>query len=106
VLELTFMGVGMQESSGDSIGSADERALAAEMHFRDALLQAREARESIGQMESAAAQFCREMRRQGHPPERMLRDAKRVINAAIDGDDSMVAERAVKSCIQHYFRTE
>jgi hypothetical protein len=46
------------------------------------------------------------MRRQGHPPERMLRDAKRVIEQAIDGDDQKVAERAVLSCIQHYYREE
>jgi hypothetical protein len=96
----------MQETPADPTGGADERALAAETQFRDALLRARETRESIGHMESAAAQFCREMRRQGHPPERMLRDAKRVIHEAIDGDDEPVAERAVQSCIQHYFRIE
>jgi hypothetical protein len=95
----------MEERPGDA-GSAEERALAAEMHFHDALLRARDSRESIGHMESAAAQFCREMRRQGHPPERMLRDAKRVIEAAIDGDDGPVAERAVQMCIQHYYRSE
>jgi hypothetical protein len=106
VLEVTLTGALMQEGREEPTGSAEERALAAEMHFRDALLRARETRESIGQMESAAAQFCREMRRQGHPPERMLRDAKRVIHEAIDGDDGPVAERAVQSCIQHYFRTE
>jgi hypothetical protein len=57
-------------------------------------------------MESAAAQYCREMKRQGHPPERMLRDAKRVIYEAIDGDDAPMAERAVLSCIQHYYRVD
>jgi len=36
----------------------------------------------------------------------MLRDAKRVIEEAIDGNDGLVAERAVQSCIQHYFRIE
>ena len=96
----------MLETPDDASGSAEERALAAELHFRDALLRARATKESIGHMESAAAQFCREMRRQGHPPERMLRDAKRVIHEAIDGNDAPVAERAVQTCIHHYFRTE
>jgi hypothetical protein len=95
----------MEQRPGDA-GSADERALTAEINFREALLRARESRESIGHMESAAAQFCREMRRQGHPPERMLRDAKRVIHDAIDGNDGPMAERAVQMCIQHYFRNE
>jgi hypothetical protein len=96
----------MLETPDDASDGAEERAMAAELHFRDALLRARETKESIGQMESAAAQFCREMRRQGHPPERMLRDAKRVIHDAIDGHDAPVAERAVQSCILHYFRQE
>lgn len=74
--------------------------------FRHALLRSHKTREFIGEMESAAAQFCREARRQGHPPERMLRDAKRVISDAIDGDDAMMAERAVLSCIQHYYRVD
>jgi hypothetical protein len=89
------------ESAG---AGPDERAQAAESSFRDALIRASRTRESIGQMESAAAQYCREMRRQGHPPEKMLRDAKRVIHETIDGDDIPVAERAVQSCIQHYYR--
>jgi hypothetical protein len=95
----------MPELSEDSSDSA-ERALVAETSFREALLRVRHTRESIGEVEAAAAQYCRELRRQGLPPERMLRDAKRVIHDAIDGDDSIVAERAVQSCIQHYFRTE
>ena len=84
----------------------EERALHAEHSFRDALLRSHRTREFIGEVESAAAQFCRELRRQGHPPERMLRDAKRVIHDAIDGDDAQVAERAVVSCIQHYYRAD
>lgn len=96
----------MPEQSGDLTGSAEERAQFVEAQFKAALLRARETRESIGQMESAAAQFCRELRRQGQPPERILRTAKRVIHEAIDGNDSIVAERAVQSCIQHYSRSE
>jgi hypothetical protein len=95
----------MSERSEEFLDSA-KHALAAEANFRESLLRARDTRESIGQVEFAAAQFCREMRRQGLPPERMLRDAKRVIHETIDGNDSIVAERAIQSCIQHYFRTE
>ena len=78
----------------------------AESNFRNALLRSHRTREFIGEMEAAAAQFCREARRNGFPPERMLRDAKRVIAEAIDGDDAIVAERAVHSCIQHYYRAD
>ena len=77
-----------------------------ETTFRSALLRSHRTREFVGEMESAAAQFCREARRQGHPPERTLRDAKRVISETIDGDDATMAERAVLSCIQHYFRAD
>jgi hypothetical protein len=75
-------------------------------NFRRALLRSHRTREFVGEMESAAAQFCREARRHGHPPERMLRDAKQVISEAIDGDDATMAERAVLSCIQHYYRVD
>lgn len=74
--------------------------------FRQALLRSHRTREFVGEMESAAAQFCREARRIGHPPERMLRDAKAVIAEAIDGDDATMAERAVLSCIRHYYRAD
>ena len=87
-------------------GNVDERAASAALIFRDALRNARRLPGNIGELESAAAQYCREMRRQGHPPERMLRDAKRVIDEAIDGDDAPVAEYAVRVCIQHYYRGE
>ena len=60
----------------------------------------------IGEVESAAAQFCRERRRQGDTPEQVLKDAKRVIHAAIDGEDVPIAERAVLSCIQHYYHAD
>jgi hypothetical protein len=36
----------------------------------------------------------------------MLRDAKRVIEDVIDGEDATMAERAVLSCIQHYYRVD
>ena len=36
----------------------------------------------------------------------MLRDAKRVIHEAIDGENVAVAERAVQSCITHYYRKD
>jgi hypothetical protein len=78
----------------------------AEAIFRRALLRSHRTREFVGEMESAAAQYCREARRQGYPPERTLRDAKRVISDAIDGDDAIMAERAVLSCIQHYYRAD
>jgi hypothetical protein len=85
---------------------SDPAAEDAEAHFRSALIRSHRTHGFIGEVESAAAQFCREMRRQGHPPERMLRDAKRVIHETIDGDDAPVAERAVVSCIQHYYRQD
>jgi hypothetical protein len=78
----------------------------AESNFRRALLRSHRTREFVGEMESAAAQFCREARMNGYPPERMLRDAKRVIEDVIDGHDATMAERAVLSCIQHYYRVD
>ena len=89
----------------ESMGMEPELNDAASV-FREALLRSHRTREFIGEMESAAAQFCREARRRGHPPERMLREAKRVIADAIDGDDAAMAERAVLSCIQHYYRVD
>jgi hypothetical protein len=90
--------------SHDSSAAAKHPSALAEARFHAALLKARTSRESIGEVEAAAAHFCRELRRQGHPPERMLRDAKRVIAEAIDGSDVPVAERAVQCCITHYYR--
>ena len=84
----------------------EQRAADVERQFHDALLRAHRTHEYVGQLESAAAQFCRELRRLGHPPERALRDAKRVIELAIDGDDAAVAELAVVSCIKHYYRAD
>ena len=78
----------------------------AEAQFRSALVRSRLDRTSIGEVESAAAQYCREMRRQGFSPERVLKDAKEIIHSVLDGDDAPVAERAVLSCIQHYYRAD
>jgi hypothetical protein len=85
---------------------ARERIANVEELFRTALQRAHRTRDCIGEVESAAAQFCRELRRQGLPPEQVLKDAKRVISDAIDGDNAPVAERAVLSCIKHYFRSD
>jgi DNA-binding GntR family transcriptional regulator len=85
---------------------ADESISAAEDLFHDALVRSHQNRNFIGEVEAAAAQYCREMRRRGRAPEQVLKDAKRVISDAIDGDDVPVAERAVLSCIQHYYRAD
>ena len=50
--------------------------------------------------------YCRALRQRGVTPERMLVDAKRVIEQTIDGDDVPIAERAVESCIRHYYRAD
>jgi hypothetical protein len=84
----------------------DPQGAAAEETFRQALIRSHRSREFLGEVEAAAAHFCRALRRQGVPPERMLVDAKRVIDEAIDGDDVTVAERAVESCIRHYYRVD
>jgi hypothetical protein len=78
----------------------------AEQQFREALLRSHRSREFLGEVEAAAAHFCRALKREGVSPERMLVDAKRVIDEAIDGDDAPVAERAVESCIRHYYRAD
>lgn len=83
----------------------EEEVSKARLHFRDALIHSHQSRTSVGELEAAAAQFCQALRRSGQPPERMLIDAKQVIEEAIDGDDVAMAERAVTSCIQHYYRT-
>ena len=74
--------------------------------FKQALIKSHRSREFLGEVEAAAAHFCRDLRRQGVPPERMLIDAKRVIEEAIDGDDVPIAQRAVESCIRHYYRAD
>lgn len=102
------MGVG----EDDRAAPIEPGASGTEAAFRAALIRshaeggARGPMGHVGEVEAAAARFCRELRRQGHPPEQMLRDAKRVIHEAIDGDNVAVAERAVESCIRHYYRTD
>ncbi|MEO5816550.1 MAG: hypothetical protein ABIT20_14855 [Gemmatimonadaceae bacterium] len=75
----------------------------ARLRFRDALLKLRETRKDVGDVEAAAARFCEILRRTGHSPEAALIDAKRVIEGAIDGDNKPIAERAILSCIQHFY---
>ena len=77
-----------------------------EQQFKDALVRSHRSREFLGEVEAAAAHFCRALKREGISPERMLVDAKRVIEEAIDGDDAPIAERAVESCIRHYYRAD
>ena len=79
----------------------DGQAESAEIRFREALLRSHRSGEFLGEVEAAAAHFCRALRKQGVAPERMLVDAKRVIEEAIDGDDAPVAQHAVESCIRH-----
>lgn len=83
---------------------AERDVSAAREQFRQALLHSHETRTSIGDLEAAAAHFCHALRRQGISPESMLIDAKQVIEGTIDGDDRPLAEKAVLSCIQHYYR--
>jgi hypothetical protein len=84
----------------------EPQGAAAEETFKQALIKSHRSREFLGEVEAAAAHYCRDLRRQGVPPERMLVDAKRVIEEAIDGDDVPIAERAVESCIRHYYRAD
>ena len=91
------------EGSGKPMRDEPE-VRAAREQFRQALLLAHKTRDSIGDLEAAAAHFCHALRRHGISPEHMLIDAKQVIELAIDGDDRPLAERAVLSCIQHYYR--
>ena len=68
-------------SSGADGGELARPSLAdAEILFHSALVRSHRNREFIGEVESAAAQFCRERRRQGDTPEQVLKDAKRVID--------------------------
>jgi hypothetical protein len=85
---------------------ADAQARDAEEMFRQALLRSHQSREFLGEVEAAAAHFCRALKHLGVPPERMLIDAKRVIETTIDANDGLLAERAVESCIRHYYRGE
>ena len=93
-------------AGGRADAASDARTSIAETSFHDALLRARSRHEPIEVVEAAAAEYCVELKRQGYPPERMLRDAKRVISQAIDGEDARVAEHAVQSCIRNYYRPD
>lgn len=84
--------------------TGDEALARVREEFSLALIESHRRRSSIGAVEAAAARFCRVLRERGETPEQTLIEAKRVIERAIDGDDVVVAERAVSSCIQHYFR--
>jgi len=93
--------------SSEPVQPAPERPTAAvEESFRQALARSHRSREFLGEVEAAAAHYCRALRQQGVPPERMLVDAKRIIEEVIDGNDVSVAERAVESCIRHYYRAD
>ena len=85
------------EPGGDDVDRARE-------DFRVALVAANQTRNAERQLEEAVAAFCRGSRLLGRPPERVIVDAKQVIEEAIDGDNATLASRAVSSCIQHYFR--
>lgn len=85
------------DHSMDTVDGAREQ-------FRNALLEMHGSRENVGRVEAAAARLCRVLRREGHSPERALMDAKQVIAETIDGHNMAAAERAVSSCIQHYYR--
>ena len=84
----------------------DASVVSARKDFRQALLNARGTRTNIGEVEAAAARFCQALRVAGHSPQGMLIDAKQVIEETIDGDNVQMAERAITSCIQHYFRPD
>ena len=86
--------------------ASDPQTALVEQTFKQALIRSHRSREFLGEVEAAAAHYCRALRNQGVPPERMLVDAKRVIEEAIDGDDVPIAERAVESCIRHYYRAD
>jgi hypothetical protein len=93
--------------SSEPVQPAPERPTAAvEESFRQALLRSHRSRQFLGEVEAAAAHYCRALRQLGVPPERMLVNAKRIIDEAIDGDDVTVAEHAVESCIRHYYRAD
>lgn len=94
----------MEAHRSDEGDAAEAGVSHAREEFHNALVESHRRRSSIGDVEAAAARFCRALRAQGVTPERTLIDAKQVIELAIDGRDIPVAERAVLSCIQHYFR--
>jgi hypothetical protein len=93
-----------QEPEGTQQDNYDA-ASAARREFRDALLlHVREGRDRDADVTAAAARLCEALRREGISPERMLADAKQVIHDTIDGDHKALAENAVTTCIEHYYR--
>mgnify|MGYP001553404602 CR=1 FL=1 len=86
--------------------SAPHRRESATQAFRLALTHAHGSRMFVGEVEAAAARFCRELRLEGYPPERTVKEAKQIIRETIAGQDVAVAERAVQSCIRHYYRDD
>ena len=83
--------------------SSENELTSARLAFRNALLKLHERRQDVGEVDAAAARFCEVLRRTGHTPQATLIDAKRVIEEAIDGNSVSLAERAILSCIQHYY---
>lgn len=76
----------------------------AKADFREALLAANRTRNADRQLEKAVSTFCHGEKLLGRSPERVLVDAKQVIEEAIDGENARLAERTVSLCIQQYFR--
>ena len=88
-----------------STAHGDEALATARLQFREALLASRALHKKVGEVEAMAAQYCEAMREAGFTPQGMLIDAKKVIEDTIDGDDVPVAQRAIASCIERYYRT-
>ena len=76
----------------------------AKADFREALLAANRTRNAEGDLEKAVSTFCHGAKLLGRSPERVLVEAKQVIEETIDGDNARLAERTVSTCIQQYFR--
>ena len=94
----------MSDEASHGMPLVEHEVEAARDQFRQALIHSNETRKDVGDLEAAAAQFCQALRQVGMAPERMLIEAKHVIEGAIDGHNAPLAERAVLSCIQHYYR--
>ena len=84
----------------------DPATLAAARRFREALLKSKQSRTHQAEVEAAAGKFCQALRDVGHTPQSTLINAKKVIHDAIDGDNVLLAERAITSCIEQYFRND
>lgn len=84
----------------------DSSTDSAAAQFREALLKSQQSRTNQGEVEAAAGHFCQALRQVGHTPQSTLINAKKVIHDAIDGDNMLLAERAITRCIEQYFRTD